>query len=130
MVDMLLELDPTYESYVVYEKGQKILYVHILRAIYGMLMSGLLYYKKFKKAIEGRGYVLNSYDPCVANKTINGKQHTISWHVDDLKGSHEDGKVNDEFEEWLQKEFGQIKAVTGTRGKRHVYLGMTLDYTI
>ena len=130
MVDMLLELDPTYESYVVYENGQKTLYVHILRAIYGMLMSGLLYYKKFKKAIEGRGYVLNSYDPCVANKIINGKQHTISWHVDDLKGSHEDGKVNDEFEEWLQKEFGQIKAVTGTRGKRHVYLGMTLDYSM
>ena len=52
-----------------------------------------------------------------------------SWHVDDLKGSHEDEKVNDEFEEWLQKEFGQIKAVTGTRGKRHVYLGMTLDYS-
>ena len=58
MVDMLLELDPTYESYVVYENGQKTLYVHILRAIYGMLMSGLLYYKKFKKAIEGRGYEL------------------------------------------------------------------------
>ena len=129
MVDMLLELDPTYESYVVYERGQKILYVHILRAIYGMLMSGLLYYKKFKKAIEERGYVLNAYDPCVANKMINGKQHTISWHVDDLKASHVDPKVNDEFEEWLQKEFGQIKEVTGTRGKRHVYLGMTLDYS-
>ena len=129
MVDMLLELDPKYEEFVVYEKGQKILYVHILRAIYGMLMSGLLYYKKFKKAIEGRGYVLNDYDPCVANKTINGKQHTISWHVDDLKASHVDPKVNDEFGEWLQKEFGQIKDVTGTRGKRHVYLGMTLDYS-
>ena len=130
MVDMLLELDPKYEEFVVYEKGQKILYVHILRAIYGMLMSGLLYYKKFKKAIEGRGYVLNNYDPCVANKMINGKQHTISWHVDDLKASHVDSKVNDEFEEWLQKEFGQVKRVTGTRGKRHVYLGMTLDYSI
>ena len=42
MVDMLLELDPTYKSYVVYKNGQKTLYVHILRAIYGMLMSGLL----------------------------------------------------------------------------------------
>ena len=90
-------------------------------------MSGLLYYKKFKRAIKGRGYVLNDYDPCVANKMINGKQHTISWHVDDLKASHVDPKVNDKFEEWLQKEFGQVKKLTGTRGKRHVYLGMTLD---
>ena len=129
MVDMLLELDPTYEEYVVYENGQKILYVHILRAIYGMLMSGLLFYKKFKKAIEGQGYVVNDYDPCVANKMINGKQHTLSWHVDDLKASHMDPKVNDKFGEWLQKEFGQVKEVTGTRGKRHVCLGMTLDYS-
>ena len=37
--------------------------------------------------------------------------------------------MNDEFQEWLQKEFGQIKDVTGTRGKRHVCLGMTLDYS-
>ena len=28
LVDMLLELDPTYESYVVYENGQKTLYFH------------------------------------------------------------------------------------------------------
>ena len=129
MVDMLLELDPKYEEFVVFERGQKVLYVHILRAIYGMLQSGLLYYKKFRAAIEGRGYVVNDYDPCVANKMINGKQHTLSWHVDDLKGSHVDPKVNDEFGGWLQKEFGQIKEVTGTRGKKHVYLGMTLDYS-
>ena len=129
MVDMLLELDPLYEDYVVYEKGNKILYVHILRAIYGMLMSGLLYYKKFRAAIEGRGYEVNDYDSCVANKMINGKQHTVSWHVDDLKASHVDPKVNDEFGKWLQKEFGQIKDVSGTRGKKHVYLGMTLDYS-
>ena len=108
MVDMLLEIDPEHEHYVVWERGQKVLYVHILRAIYGMLMSGLLFYKKFRKAIEARGYEVNPYDPCVANKMINGKQHTVSWHVDDLKGSHVDSKVNDEFQEWLQKEFGQI----------------------
>ena len=73
------------------------------------------------------GYEVNPYDPCVANKMINGKQHTISWHVDDLKSSHVDSKVNDNFHKWLQKEYGQIKEVTATRGKKHVYLGMTLD---
>ena len=64
--------------------------------------------------LEGQGCELNAHDPCVANKMINGKQHTVSWHVDDLKASHVDPKVNDEFREWLQKEFGQIKDVTGT----------------
>ena len=94
-----------------------------------MLMSGLLFYKKFRAAIEAKGYEVNPYDLCVANKMIEDKQHTLSWHVDDLKGSHVDSKVNDDFEVWLQKEFGQIKRITGTRGKRHVYLGMTLDYS-
>ena len=111
------------------EKGQRILYVHILRAIYGMLMSGLLYYKKFRSAIEGIGYKVNAYDPCVATKMINGKQHTISWHVDDLKASHVDPKVNDDFHKWLQEEYGQVKEVTATRGTKHVYLGMTLDFS-
>ena len=44
-------------------------------------------------------------------------------------GNLSDPKVNDEFGGWLQKEFGQIKEVTGNRGKEHVYLGMTLDYS-
>ena len=129
MVDMLIEIDPNYKNYVVYENGRRILYVHILRAIYGMLMSGLLFYKKFRASIEAIGYEVNPYDPCVANKQINGKQHTISWHVDDLKSSHVDPKVNDDFHKWLQKEHGQVKEVTAHRGTKHVCLGMTLDYS-
>ena len=33
MVDMLLELDPKYEDFALYENGQKVLYMHILRPI-------------------------------------------------------------------------------------------------
>jgi len=39
---------------------------------------------------------------CVANQIIDGKQHTITWHVDDVKSSHEYSKVNDEFLDWLK----------------------------
>ena len=127
---MLLEIDPEeYAQYVSMEKGQKVMYVHILKAIYGMLMSGLLFYKKFRKSIEKIGYEVNPYDPCMANKMINGKQHTISWHVDDLKSAHVDPKVNDRFQEWLQKEYGQEREIAATRGKKHVYLGMLLDFS-
>lgn len=129
MVDMLVQIDPKYEQFVTVEKGQRVLYVHILRAIYGMLMSGLLFYKKFRASIEKIGYKVNPYDPCVANKYINGKQHTVSWHVDDLKSSHVDPKVNDDFHKWLQETYGQVREVTSTRGKLHDYLGMTMDYS-
>lgn len=62
---------------------------------------------------------------------VNGKQHTFTWHVDDLKSSHVDPKVNDEFLDWLKMkyasdEIGEVKAV---RGQRHDYLAMVLDYS-
>jgi len=34
------------------------------------------------------GFKLNEYDQCIANKTINSKQCSITWRVDDLKISH------------------------------------------
>jgi hypothetical protein len=45
---MLLKIAPEiYSDYVVYEGKTKVLYVKMLMAIYGMLQSSLLYYKKF-----------------------------------------------------------------------------------
>ena len=133
LVDMLLELDPhLYGSAVTEENGKKVLYVLVEKAIYGMLQSSLLYYKKFRKDIEGIGFKVNPYDPCVANRIVNGKQHTITWHVDDLKSSHVDSKVNDVFRDWLDKTYASdgIGKLTTTRGKRHDYLAMNLDYSI
>jgi hypothetical protein len=55
------------QDFVVYEGKDKVLYVKMLKAIYGMLQSSLLYYKKFRKDIESIGFEVNPYDPCVAN---------------------------------------------------------------
>jgi hypothetical protein len=132
LVDILVEMSPeTYKDFVVYEKGQKVLYVRMLRALYGMLISSLLYYKKFLKDIKSIGFKVNPYDPCVANRIINGKQQTVVWHVDDLKSSHLDPKVNDRFLEWLEEKYGdeKIGKVQVTRGTKHIYLAMRLDYS-
>ena len=133
LVEMLVEIDPaTYKSFVTQERNEPVLYVQVLKAIYGMLQSALLFYKKLRKDLESFGFVVNPYDPCVANKTVQGKQHTLVWHVDDLKSSHQDSKVNDDFYKWLEhmygdSEMGKVKAV---RGKIHDYLAMVLDYSI
>jgi len=79
--------------------------------------------------LEARGFVINEYDWCVANKMINGTQCTIVWHVDDLKLSHIDPKVVDEIIASLQSEYGKISKMTVRRGKIHDYLGMTLDFS-
>ena len=132
MVDLLLEIDrKLYAPFVVHDnKGKKILYVVMDKALYGMIQSSLLYYNKFVKDITKIGFKLNPYDPCVANRMVNGKQHTITWHVDDIKSSHVDPKVNDEFHDWLQQTYGDVAKVKSTRGKVHDYLGMILDYQI
>ena len=82
-----------------------------------MLIASLLWYKKFKKDLEEEGFKFNPYDPCVANRTRKGNQHTIVFHVDDLKLSHVNKKVNDKFAEWLEKKYGEHGKVTIKRGK-------------
>ena len=48
LVDVLISIAPeVYSGFVVYENGKKVLYVIVLRAIYGMLISAMLWYKKF-----------------------------------------------------------------------------------
>mgnify|MGYP001951138350 CR=1 FL=1 len=128
---MLVDLDPdVYLEALEYHKGKPVLYLHVQRAIYGMLQSALLFYEKFVKDLTEYGFKLNPYDPCVANKTVNGEQLTIVWHVDDVKASHEDQKVLDTFGKWVNDKYGddKIGKVKITRGHRHDYLGMILDF--
>ncbi len=132
LVDMLVELNPElYGPYVVYEKNRrnKVLYVQVMRAIYGMLEAAILWYKKFRGELEQKGFKFNPYDPCVANRTEKGSQHTLLFHVDDLKSSHKDSKVNDQFDKWLQENYGEHGEVAIHRGKIHDYLGMEIDFS-
>ena len=71
-------------------KGEPMLYVSLSKALYGLLQSALLFYKKLRGELEAYGFEVNPYDPCVANKMVNGSQMTVTWHVDDLKVSHKD----------------------------------------
>jgi hypothetical protein len=112
LVEMLVSLNPElYSPFVTEERGEPVLYVELLRALYGTLQVVLLFYKKLKKDLEVIGFKIG-YDPCVATHTVNGKQHTVTWHVDDIKSSHIDPKVNNEFLLWLENIYGD-KDITG-----------------
>jgi hypothetical protein len=131
LVDMLVGLNPElYGTYMVYEKNRKVLYVQVMRAIYSMLEAALLWYKKFRGELEQKGFKFNPNDPGVANRTEKGSQHTLLFHVDDLKSSHKDPKVNDQFNKWLQDNYGAHGEVTIHRGRIHEYLGMKIDYSV
>ena len=132
LVDYLDELFPgTYSEYIISKNNTKILYVEMKKALYGMMLSSLLFYKHFRKDLEEIGFKINPYDICVANRIINGKQQTVTWHVDDVKVSHKDEKVNKNFYEWCEKKYGsELNGhVKVSEGKIHEYLAMKLDYT-
>jgi hypothetical protein len=103
LVDILVNIAPhVYGPYILLNKsGQKVLLVQCLNAFYGTMVAALLYYKKFVKRLKKQGYKLNPYDACVANKTVNGNQITICFHVNDCKISHESSKVVDTTIDWL-----------------------------
>ncbi len=129
LLDLLVEQDVNlYGPYVVIENGKKILYLQVMRALYGMLVASLLWYRKFRDDLEKEGFKFNPYDPCVANRWVDHKQHTVRFHIDDLMSSHVDPKVNDRFLEWLNKMYGSHGEVKATRGKVHDYLGMTFTF--
>jgi hypothetical protein len=109
-VDILVEIAPgVYKSYVSkYKKGMKQLLVQCQNALYGTMVASLLYYQKFINSLTDIDFVINPYDPCVANKKIEGEQMTICFHVDDCKLSHRNTKVMDSLIEYLRQEYDNI----------------------
>ena len=118
---MMVHIAPKiYRPYVrMDKKGTPILYVRLKKALYGLLRSSLLLYRKLRGELEAYGFKINPYDPCVGSKIVttetvvpvidkkgrifrdkNGskkmckvkeeKQITTIWHVDDLMMSCED----------------------------------------
>jgi hypothetical protein len=96
-VDILVEIAPdVYKSYVLKDKkGMKQFLVQFQNVLYGTLVSSLLYYQKFINSLTDIDFMINPYDPCVANKNIEGEHMTICFHVDDCKLSHCKTKVMD-----------------------------------
>jgi hypothetical protein len=136
LIDILVSIAPNvYGPYVmVGKKGKKQFLVQCLTALYGTAVALLLYNKKFVKSLKSKGIKLNPYDPCVANKQVNGEQLTVCFHVDNCKIVHLTPKVVDKRIEWLQSEYENVFK-DGTRqmkvhgGKTHKYLGMSLDFS-
>ena len=69
------------------------------------------------------GFVLNKYDPCVANKMINGKQFTIGWWIDDNAMPHVDMEVMNEIIASIEDKFGKL---TINICDYHTFQGMDL----
>lgn len=129
MAELLAMIDPKlYRQHIIIEKGKPVLYAELCKVLYGMLQASQKFWHQITHDLTGLGYVINPYDWCVANKVVNGKQHTIGWHVDDFIMTHVDPAVNDGLISWLNGKYGKLSPLSVHRGKVHDYLGMSLDF--
>ena len=102
------------------------LYVRLSKALYGMLRAALLFHKRLRSDLKDMGFEVNSYDPCVANKMVNGHQMTVCWHVGDLKVSDKEESAVTALTVKLGELYGSKTTIC--RGKVHEYLGMDIDW--
>jgi hypothetical protein len=114
-----------YKKLVCYKHGRKVLYLRLLKALYGCVQSALLWYELFAGTLKDMGFVLNPYNTCIANMDIKGKQCTIAWYLDDNKILHMDSNVVSRVIEKIESKF---RKMTVTRRKHHVFLGMDLTF--
>ena len=56
VVDILIEMDPIYKDLTIIEGTQKVLYIHITRAMYGLLVLAILFYKKLVGDLTKYGF--------------------------------------------------------------------------
>ena len=72
------------------------------------------------------GFELNPYDPCVTNKTINGKQLTLVWYVNNIKSSHVEAEVVTRMAKWPRKTYERL--FKDGSGKMKLCRGKFPDY--
>jgi hypothetical protein len=130
IAEMLVKLDPAlHRKFVKHKNGKTVLCVELLKALCGTLKAALLFWKLLSSKLVSWEFEINPCDWCVANKTMDGKQCTVPWHVDDLKISHINSAAVSTVIRMIDEEFGKEAPITVTRGKAHDYLGVTLDHS-
>jgi hypothetical protein len=129
LVEMMVQIaQQVYRKFVTVDrKGTPILYVKLQKALYGLMQASLLFYRKLRKEMEQYGFMINPYEPCIANKTTaSGEQLTVIWNVDDLMGLCEEDFELTKFSCYLAKIYGP--KLTMHTGRKHDYLGVDMEF--
>ena len=110
------------------ENGQKVLYVHLQKALYGIIWASLLLYQKTLKYMDSQGLEINLYDSCVVNNTMNRNHMTIIYHMGYFKIFHMESKEATQINECMKIVYGKDMQVS--QRKKHKYLVMALNSSI
>ena len=129
MAELLTELNPKlYRIFVTNEKWRTVLYMDLNKSLYGTLQAALLFWRNLTPRLQEWGFEIYPYNWCVVNKTVNGNQMRVVWHVDDPKTPHENGDTVDALIRKLNDKYGKEADPTTHRGNVHEFMGMKIDY--
>ena len=107
-------------------KGQRRVLVKVLKAQYGCVESGRLWYEHIAKALTEQGFNINPFDKCIFQRKTGDSWTYITLYVDDLMIASDEVNLVDEV---ISKLTEKYKDLTVHRGKVHDYLGMMFDFT-
>ena len=126
-VDIMCKVDRLYKEFVTTKNNKRALYLWLAKALYGCVKLALLWYDLFANTLTKMNFELNSYDPCVANKTIDRSQCTIVWYVDKNKIPHAKRSIVTSMIKKIETRFGKMMV---TRGNTHKFLGIDIVSTM
>ena len=107
------------EAYGAYfHDGSHWLLVGLRKAMYGCVLSALLWFKHFREMFERLGFIFNPYDQCVCNRSKSEGRITLLTHVDDALITAPSEKCIDSLLEEIRKVYPQI---TVHRGRKLPY---------
>jgi hypothetical protein len=123
MSAFLVQIDHSYEAFL---ETDGTMLVELDKALYGCVEAARLWYLDLKEKLIGYGFEINAHDPCVFNMIgAEGKQITITLHVDDLMISCCTQHDVDGVKAYLRKQYKQISVKIGPVVD---YVGMTFDF--
>ena len=99
-------------------------YVKLRKALYGCVQSAKLWYESLKSELVDQGYSVNTVDPCVFSKMVDGAQSTLLVHVDDILCLCASPLAHEELKDRLRSRYVEINDDSGPKIS---FLGMTID---
>ena len=120
------EVNPKHKKNVRVENGVKVIYLQLLKNLYGCMKSALLWYDLYSKTFKSQGVLINPYDRCITNNTIRDKKCTIAWYVDHNKVSQVDNGLNKKVIEIISGHFVNLAV---SRGKKQKLPRMGIEFS-
>eukprot|EP01041_Mallomonas_annulata_P006699 gene6701-13583_t len=85
------------------------LLVKLDKALYGCIEAAKLWYRHLRSSLESHGFIGNSMDICLFNKTVDGVQITIVAHVDDLMITSLSSALLDDTVSFIERTYKAVK---------------------